>query len=230
MNLLANQNLTIPMKKIQNILFDLDGTLTDPKEGIINSILFALTKLGIEENHIEELDNFIGPPLRVSFSTRYNLSDKQADEGLTYYREYFSKKGLYENKPYPGIRKVLESLVRDKYQLFVATSKPTVYATQILEHFNLQRYFIMIAGSNLDNTRTDKSEVIAYLLKTQKLEAKESVMIGDRKHDIRGARNNSMMSIGVTYGYGSLQELEEEKPEFIVNDCAELESVFIINP
>ncbi|NVO10852.1 MAG: HAD family hydrolase [Bacteroidales bacterium] len=213
--------------KIHNILFDLDGTLTDPKEGIVNSILYALEKLGIQENHINELDTFIGPPLRGSFIARYNLSDNLADKAVTFYREYFSEKGLYENQVYPGVAELLEFLVSRKYQLFVATSKPTVYSDKILRHFNLHKYFTGIVGSNLDNTRTDKSEVIAHVVSTYSLQPVNSIMVGDRKHDIIGAKNNSMRSIAVTYGYGSLEEILSENPDFIVNCCIELKSLFL---
>lgn len=212
--------------RIDNILFDLDGTLTDPKEGIVNSILFALNKLNIQEKNIKELVAFIGPPLRYSFQTRYNLSDELADKALTLYREYFSEKGLYENEVYTGIEELLEFLYSHKYKLFVATSKPTLFADRILRYFNLEKYFIEIIGSNLDNTRTDKTEIISHAVSVHHLQANNSVMIGDRKYDIIGAKNNLMRSIAVTYGYGSLEEISSHKPDFIVNSCNELKSIF----
>ena len=212
---------------IKNILFDLDGTLTDPKEGIVNSILYALSKLGIEEEHVSELDGFIGPPLRESFMLRYNLSDHLGDEAMRLYREYYSVSGLYENILYPGVAELLESLSASNYKLYLATSKPTVYAAMVLAHFKIDRYFKEITGSNLDNTRTDKTEIIAYILSTYNLQAHQSVMIGDRKHDLIGAKNNSVMTIGVTYGYGSLHEHLSEKPDRIVNSCLELKSLFV---
>ena len=194
--------------KIENILFDLDGTLTDPKEGIINSFLYALEKLGISEENINELDAFIGPPLRDSFASRYNLSNEAVEKAVVFYREYFSTKGLYENKIYYGTEELLELLYTKGYKLFVATSKPTTFSEKILQHFNLDKYFINVVGSNLDSTRNDKSEIISYLVSTQGLKTENSIMIGDRKHDIIGAKNNSMRSIGVTYGYGSLEEFK----------------------
>jgi phosphoglycolate phosphatase len=211
--------------RIESILFDLDGTLTDPKEGIVNSILYALDKLEIKEKHIKELDAFIGPPLRDSFKKRYNLSDELANKAMCLYREYFSEKGLYENVVYAGIEELLEFLYSHKYKLFIATSKPTLFAERILRYFNLDKYFIETIGSNLDNTRTDKTEIISHVVSVHRLQANKSVMIGDRKHDIIGAKNNSMRSIAVTYGYGSLEEISLHKPDFIVNDCDELKSI-----
>ena len=215
--------------RIDNILFDLDGTLTDPKEGIVNSILFALNKLGIHENNIDELDNFIGPPLRDSFLKRYNLNDELADKAMLYYREYFSVKGIYENKIYPGVNKLLESLSSRNYQLFVATSKPTVYSEEILKYFKIDDYFKAVIGSYLDNTRTDKTEIISYLISNYELNAGHSVMVGDRKHDILGGKNNSLKTIGVTYGYGSMEELLLSQPDFMVNECKEIEALFVNN-
>ncbi|MFC2096080.1 HAD family hydrolase [Bacteroidota bacterium] len=213
--------------RINNILFDLDGTLTNSKEGIINSILYALEKLNIKEDHENELETFIGPPLRDSFKIRYNLSGKLSDKAVAFYREYFSTKGLIENELYFGMRELIESLSTQKYQLFVATSKPTVYAVQILQHFNLDKYFVEIIGSNLDNTHTDKTEIISNVISKYSLKKENSVMIGDRKHDIIGAKNNSLKSIGVTYGFGSLEELSSHQPDFIANDCSELKSIIM---
>lgn len=213
--------------KIENILFDLDGTLTDPKEGIVNSILYALDKMGIHENSPHELDSFIGPPLLESFQMRYDLDTEKADEIVIAYREYFSTKGLFENILYDGIAEVLESLHTQKYKLFVATSKPTVYSEQILEHFDLKKYFTEIIGSNVDNTRTDKTEIIAHVISTHGLQANKSIMIGDTKFDMIGAKNNSLKTVGVTYGYGSQEDLKYHNPDYIVNTCAEIRSIFV---
>ena len=214
------------ISNVDNILFDLDGTLTDPKEGIVNSILYALEKLGIQESSISELDTFIGPPLQESFAKRYNLAVEHADMAVRFYREYYSEKGIYENKVYSGINELLESLSHMNYQLFVATSKPTVYASRILQHFKLNFYFNSIVGSHLDNTRTDKTEIISHIISNFSLKASNTAMIGDRKHDIIGARNNAVKAIAVTYGYGSLEELTTHQPDYIVNNCHELGSLF----
>ncbi len=215
------------MDKIDNILFDLDGTLTDPKEGIVNSILFALKKLRIHEKNISDLDTFIGPPLRESFVKRYNLTNELADKAMLYYREYFSVKGINENKIYPGVKEMLESLSNHNYKLFVATSKPTIFALEVLRYFKIDSYFSEIIGSNLDNTRTDKTEIISYIISKYGLKAGSSVMIGDRKHDIIGAKNNSMKTIAVTYGYGSPEELLSCQPDFILHNCPEIEALFV---
>jgi phosphoglycolate phosphatase len=213
--------------RIDNILFDLDGTLTDPKEGIVNSILYALHKLGIAENCISELDSFIGPPLRDAFAERYKLSDALADKAISYYREYYAARGIFENKLYPGVHALLASLSNKNYRLFVATSKPTVYAAEVLRHFKADSWFKEITGSNLDNTRTDKTEIIATIVSRHGLIASHSVMIGERMHDILGAKNNAMKSIAVTYGYGSPEELSACQPDFMANNCGEIEPLLV---
>jgi phosphoglycolate phosphatase len=214
------------MKQINTVLFDLDGTLTDPQKGIINSILFSLDKMQINESNIQELDTFIGPPLRDSFAGRYNLSHERADLAVQYYREYYAERGIFENNIYDGVHELLEYLTANNYRLFVATSKPTVFAIKVLEHFNLANFFTGIIGSNLDNTRSDKSEIIAHVISEYQLEVIHAIMIGDRKHDIIGAKNNLMKSIGVTYGYGSAEELSSHQPDFVVNNCNKLLNLF----
>lgn len=213
--------------RIENILFDLDGTLTNPKEGIINSILYALKKLNIQESNVNELTNFIGSPLRVSFIDRYKLSENMADQAVNNFREYFSTRGLFENELYWGVTALLKSLSSQNYKLYVATSKPTVFATQILKHFDLDKYFIEITGSNLDNTRLDKTEILSNIVSNHNLQTNKSIMVGDRKYDLIGAKNNSIKTMGVTYGYGSLQELTLHSPDYIVNNCLEIESIFL---
>ncbi len=197
------------MTNARNIFFDLDGTLTDPREGIVRSILYALDRMGIEELRPEELELFVGPPLRDSFALRYSLSHDDATKAVAFYREYFAERGLFENRVYDGIEELLMQLRSADRQLFVATSKPTVYSQQIIEHFALAGYFKDIVGSNLDNSRTDKAEVIAAILETHTLAPQTCVMIGDRKHDLLGAARHGMAAIGVSYGYGSIEELSE---------------------
>lgn len=217
-------SLTLPYSII---LFDLDGTLTDPKEGITKSIQYALSKIGIIEKDLEKLQSFIGPPLLQSFMETYNFSEEEANQTLQFYRERFSMTGLFENEVYDGIEEMLSHLKKSNYRLAVATSKPTVFAKRILDHFNLSQYFEIIVGSELDGTRTAKGEVIAEVLKQMNIEDKiQCVMIGDRKHDLIGARENNIDSIGVTYGYGSQQELEDAHPTHIVHSISRLSTIF----
>ncbi|EJQ51611.1 HAD hydrolase, family IA [Bacillus cereus BAG6X1-2] len=203
-------------------LFDLDGTLTDPKEGIINSVLYALKKVGIEELHANELDSFIGPPIQQSFVERYNMSEGEVERAVFYFREYLKQRGLFENNVYEGIPNLLQQLKNTGNRLFVATSKPTVFAKQVLDHFQLTNYFEGIIGSNLEGTRIKKEEIIAHILQTNELNKEEIVMIGDRKHDVIGANHNGIASIGILYGYGSETELTEVGATHIVKDVKEL--------
>lgn len=207
----------------QVILFDLDGTLTDPKVGITKSVQYALAKFGIEESDLDKLIPFIGPPLIESFQEIYALSKEQAKEAVGYYREYFTKAGMYENAIYPGIIELLAELRGAGKELLVATSKPTVYSEQIIEHFGMTPYFKAIVGSNLDGSRIHKDEVIAFALDAlNNISRDEVIMVGDRKHDIIGAQKNSIASIGVTYGYGSREELEQAGPTHMAVTVAEL--------
>jgi phosphoglycolate phosphatase len=188
------------------IFFDLDGTLTDPKPGITRSIQYALDKLGQQTIPTEdELTWCIGPPLRTSFVKL--LGEASADLAVSLYRERFSDIGLYENAVYAGVEDVLTALRQSGRRLFVATSKAHVFAERIIDHFDLRRHFERVFGSELDGTRADKSDLLAYALKTTAVESSHATMIGDRSHDMIGARNNGIKGIGVLYGYGSAQEL-----------------------
>ncbi len=191
-----------------SICFDLDGTLTDPKSGITRSIRYALERLGRAVPDEVELLWCIGPPLLGSFEKL--LGDKtEARDALALYRERFGDIGLYENELYPGVREALDALKATGRRLFVATSKPTVYAARIIEHFNLSPYFETVYGSELDGTRTDKTELLNWILEEAKLEPAQTSMVGDRRYDIIGARQNGMSAIGVLYGYGARSELVE---------------------
>ncbi|HDR7794191.1 TPA: HAD family hydrolase [Bacillus luti] len=211
-------------------LFDLDGTLTDPKEGIVNSVLYALQQLGIEELHINELNSFIGPPIQQSFVERYNMNEGEVERAVFYFREYLKQRGLLENNVYEGIPNLLKQLKDTGHRLFIATSKPTIFAEQVIEHFQLTNYFEGIIGSNLDGTRIKKEEIIAHILQTnEELKKEEVIMIGDRKHDIIGATHNKIASIGVLYGYGSEKELTEVGATHIANDVEALRHFCIEN-
>ena len=208
------------------ILFDLDGTVTDPMIGITKSVRYALNKFGIEVEDLNTLCKFIGPPLKDSFMNFYNFTEEDALKAIAYYREYFSTNGLYENTVYENFEDMLIALKNDGRSLIIATSKPTVFAEKILEHFNLKKYFDFISGSNLDNTRTKKADVISYALEQQMINnMSEIIMIGGREHDIIGAKALNIESIGVLHGYGSYDELSSSGADYIVKDVSELKSL-----
>lgn len=200
------------------VLFDLDGTLTDSKIGITKSVQYALSKFNIREDNLDNLESFIGPPLSESFQKHYGFETNQAQDAVDFYREYFSTSGMYENAVYPGIPDLLADLKSKRKELIVATSKPTVFANQILNAFNLYQYFTTVVGSHLDGTRTSKTEIIAHALSTLgKSKNNSAVMIGDREHDVVGAQGNAIDSIAVTYGYGSLLELQRANPTHLAH-------------
>ncbi len=214
-------------KKIYDtVLFDLDGTLTDPGLGITNSVAYALSKWGIKVNDRAELYKFIGPPLLDAFSEYYGFSESDSELALKYYREYFSDKGLFENEVYEGVPEMLAELKRKGKRLIVATSKPEVFAKKILEHFFLDGYFDFIAGATMDSSRSKKSDVIKYALKSCSIvDVSRVIMIGDREHDVLGAACFGIDSIGVLFGYGSREELQKAGATYIaekVEDIANL--------
>lgn len=203
---------------IKNILIDLDGTLTDPKEGITTSARYGLEKIGHPISDAVNIDWIIGPPLKASLAKILNVDADHilAEQALMAYRERFAVKGLYENHVFEGVAETLAELKRRGYQLFVATAKPTIYARQILEHFDLAQYFTEIYGSELNGDRTNKGDLIQYILEQQQLKAEDCVMVGDREYDIFGARRNGIESIAVKYGYGSAEELGMAQPKYII--------------
>ena len=199
------------------ILFDLDGTLTDPKEGITRCVQYALQYFGIEAD-TEDLVDFIGPPLLESFQKYYHLDDEQGHMALKKYRERFSDIGIFENGVYLGIQKLLAALKNQGRKIALATSKPGVYAERILERYELLPYFDVVVGSELDGRRTDKGEVITEALKQlqiQNEQKQEVLMIGDRLHDMVGAGKNQIDKLGVYYGYAHDGELEEAGADYI---------------
>jgi len=207
----------------QTILFDLDGTLTDPGLGITNSVMHALQKWGIEVTDRKSLYRFIGPPLQDSFMQYYGFSAEDAEKSVAYYREYFREKGLYENEVYPGAEKLLADLKAAGKKLAVATSKPEEFAIRILKHFQLDGYFDVIAGATMDSSRSKKADVIAYCL--DRLGASDLfsvVMVGDREHDIIGAKAAKVDSIGVLVGYGSREELENAGATYIAETLGDV--------
>lgn len=203
--------------KYQTILFDLDGTLTDPGIGITNSFMYALEKYNIKVKDRSELYPLIGPPLPVSFSEHFGFDEQKCKEAIAYYREYYREKGLFENEVYKGIEGVLQRLQDAGCQLAVATSKPEHFAKQILEYFHLADYFTVIAGSNMDESRAEKAEVIQYCLEQLGVNDKSQVlMIGDRKYDVIGGHACDLKVMGVLFGYGNEKEFIEAGADYIV--------------
>lgn len=213
---------------IKNILIDLDGTLTDPKVGITTSARYGLEKIGHPISDEVNIDWIIGPPLKASLAKILNVEADHvlAEQALMGYRERFAVKGLYENHVFEGVAETLAELKRRGYRLFVATAKPTVYAKQILEHFDLAQYFTDIYGSELNGDRTNKAELIQYILAQQQLQADQCLMVGDREHDIFGARQNGIDTIAVNYGYGSQEELEVAQPKYKIDRFNQLLDYF----
>jgi len=231
-------------KKVKNeihlkiIIFDLDGTLTDPKEGIINSFKYALEKYGLEGHRKDALEKLIGPPLHQAFQEYLSIDEKEAFILVEYFREYFRERGIYENRLYSGVPEMLDQLLQHGYLLALATSKAEVFARRVLEYFQLKPYFKEVAGSNLDGSRSAKGEIIAEILSRdsikQEVHLEEAylhnnyttgaIMVGDRKYDVWGARQNKLPSVGVTYGYGGKTELQEAGATHLVDSVEELKS------
>lgn len=211
---------------IKYLLFDLDGTITDPKEGITKCVQYALSKFDIEEE-CDNLLSFIGPPLTDSFIDFYGFDKQKAELAIKYYRERYAKIGLFENSAIDGIHEVLEKLKNSGYTLAVATSKPTCFAISICEKYDFSKYFDIIMGSELDGTRTKKSEIIYEVLKQLNAKPEEVVMVGDRKYDIIGAKEVGTASIGVRFGYAEDGELEKAGADFIVGTPNELLSCIL---
>lgn len=203
------------------ILFDLDGTLTESGIGITRSVAHSLRKFGIEEPDQARLDRFVGPPLIDSYMRYYGFSREQAVQAVEYYREYYAVTGIFENRVYDGVETMLQALNDAGKICVLATSKPEHYAVQILEHFGLARYFACVAGATMDEKRTNKADVIAYALEKVGKSGK-AVMVGDRKHDIEGAKAHDLDSIGVLYGYGSREELETAGATYLAETAEEI--------
>jgi phosphoglycolate phosphatase len=207
------------------LLIDLDGTLTDPKTGIVRCINYALAKLGQPTQEPDALEWCIGPPLKDSFETLLGDQKNRAEEAVEFYRERYSETGIYENELYDGIVECLQAL-RPKCRLFVATSKPTVFAEEVLRHFKIHGYFEAICGSELDGTRSDKAELIKSVLENHALKSSLTSMIGDRKFDLAGAARNGINGLGVSWGYGSRQELTEAGARVIFDHPTDIVAYF----
>jgi phosphoglycolate phosphatase len=191
-----------------NVLFDLDGTLTDPELGIANCFVYALEKLGAPIPHRTALRRFIGPPLRNAFVSLLGTLDEAAIErAIALYRERFATVGMYENELYTHTPETLQRLVIAGHRLFVATSKPQIFANRIIEHFGLAKYFSRVYGAELSGKRSDKAELLEYILEAEHVNPDETLMIGDRHHDVIAARANGVTAIAVLWGYGVRDEL-----------------------
>ena len=220
------------MNQKDYILFDLDGTLTDPKEGITKSVRHALNHYGIQVDDLDTLTPFIGPPLTDSYKKYYGFSDEQAWEGVLVYREYFSERGWHENKEYPGIKEMLDALKKAGKVLLVAPSKPEEFGRKILEYFGMAGYFDFIGGADMEETRVRKADVIRYVLEQYGLDRTPEtlarcVMVGDREHDVLGARECGMDCVGVLYGYGDRQEMDGCRPAWIAATVDELKDLLL---
>lgn len=212
--------------KYSYVLFDLDGTVTDPEEGITKSVQYALQHFSIEVQERRELYKFIGPPLKDSFMEFYGFTEQQAGEALLKYRERFEVTGWRENVVYDGMEKLLRHLRRRGKRIMLATSKPEVFAEQILVYFGLRDYFDFVGGASLDGRRNYKADVIRYVLDANGISSREKVvMVGDRKFDILGAKEFGLETVGVLYGYGDREELTTAGADHLVGSVAELEAL-----
>ncbi|MBP3301287.1 MAG: HAD family hydrolase [Clostridia bacterium] len=219
------------MKQYDVILFDLDGTLTDPAEGITKSVEYALNQYGISVENREALLPFIGPPLIDSFMEFYEFSKEQAVEAVEVYREYFRVKGMFENEVYPYVPELLQALKNQGKTLLVASSKPEEFVKTILKHFGLLDYFDFVGGAAMDETRTKKEDVLRYVFAEANVtDLQKAIMVGDRKFDVEGAHAFGMDAIAVTYGYGSREELTAARPEYLADSPEEVETVLLSFP
>lgn len=193
---------------MKTVLFDLDGTVTDPGIGITNSVMYALRKFGIDPPPRKELYCFIGPPLRESFSKYYNLSEKQSEKAVEYYREYYRPKGIFECSLYDGITDAFRRLKDEEVTVALATAKPEIFANKLAVHFGFDKYLSFISGATLDKSRDDKESIISYALQNLPGSSPENtVMVGDRSYDVESGKKLGLKTVGALYGYGSKEEL-----------------------
>ncbi len=209
------------------IFFDLDGTLTDSGPGILASVAYALRRLGVESPAPEKLRPFIGPPLLWSFGHYYGFDQDKSREALRLYREYFTAGGMFENSVYPGIPEALEKLRAAGFRLAVATAKPELFSLQIIRHFALDGYFEAVCGASMDETRTAKADIIRYAMETVSVKAEESLMIGDREHDVLGAKAVGVGCLGVLWGYGGREELTKAGADALAETPEEMTELIL---
>jgi len=210
-----------------HVLLDLDGTLTDPAEGITRCVQHALERLGKPVPDADDLLWCIGPPLSESFSRLLSGTDgKFVGRAVEFYRERYVTTGIYENVPYPGVDSAMSRIRETGRSLLLATSKPTVFASRVLDHFGFSRHFLGVHGSHLDGRLTNKVELLAHILSTRALNPRHAMMVGDRRHDVEAGRQNGTLTAAVTYGYGSREELEEARPDHFFDSPEELARFF----
>lgn len=215
------------MAKFSHVLLDLDGTITNPKEGITRSTAYALDHFSIPYTSLDSLCSFIGPPLDVSFM-EYGLSKSDAQIAIVKFREYYADKGIFECELFGGIPELLKTLKQHDKKVFLATSKVLYFAKLLLDHYNITEYFDFISGSEFDGTRVVKAEVIGYALEqTQTKPSSSMVMVGDRKHDIIGAKKHNLCSVGVLYGFGSEEEFNSENADYIIDTVDNLKTFLV---
>lgn len=213
---------------IKNVFFDLDGTITDSREGIINGFVYALEHFGLEVEDKKYLERFIGPSLLETFINEYGFDEDKANLAIEKYREYYSQKGLKESDLYDGIRELIKDLASNNINVILATAKPQVYSEQILENYGIKKYFKFVSGATLDGSRNEKADIIKYALNSiEGINIEECIMVGDRHYDIDGAKENNMKSIGVTYGFGTEKELKDAGANFIAHNADDLRSILM---
>jgi phosphoglycolate phosphatase len=216
------------MPRFTHIIFDLDGTLTDPRQGIGNSIAHALNKMNISGFNGSVPDGFIGPPLQQGFSELFGLNDRETELAVEYFREYYSAQGLFENQPYPGVMELLEKLDYAGKKMFLATSKLETFAVQICEYFGFSEYIIQLKGADYKGEKATKTTIIFDLLQKQKLlPLEKTVMIGDTVFDVIGGKQNDLSTIAVTYGFGKVDELLTAEPDFWAESVEELYEILM---
>lgn len=215
---------------MNSILFDLDGTLTDSQEGILNSLRYMFDRLHREPPCREELLSFIGPPLEERLAEYFGWPPAEAADAVGIFREYFSSRGIFENQLYPGIYGLLERLSGSGKRLYLATSKPEVSARRVLEHFQLDGFFAGVKGSLLQDNHLSKGDIIAWLVREYSIDTQKACMVGDREFDMIGASQNGISAVGVLYGYGPQEELEAAGADYLVDSVAQLEELLLDTP
>ena len=214
------------MSKYDYILFDLDGTLTDSGPGIMNGFEYSLGKMGVEYPGRDYLKQFVGPPLGDSFEKTLGFSPEDAAKGIAFYREYYADKGVYENDVYPGVFELLDKLKASGKKMIVATTKAELMANVVMDHFGLRKYFdLMVASNNTD--RKNKIDVLSFAIENGGVDTAKAVMIGDRFYDVTGASHFGIDSVGVLYGYGSRQELEDAGATYIAETVENLSEILL---